>query len=64
MIEGRSLSEINNIVNNKLIQASNELAQFRSISVNDDFNEVIKDLSIRFKIDNLNEKVMCLFKES
>lgn len=62
MIQGRSLSEIKNIVNENILKSSNELAQFRSISVNDDFDEVIKDLGVRFQIENLEEKVMSLFK--
>jgi hypothetical protein len=61
MIEGRSLSEIEILVNKKLLQASDALAKFRSISVNDDIDEIVKDLTVRFKIDNLKEKVLNLF---
>jgi len=61
MIKGRSLSEIEALVNKKFLEASDALAKFRPISVNDDIDEIVRDLSVRFKIDNLKEKVLAVF---
>ena len=60
LIEGRSLREIEIFVNKKLLEASDALAKFRPISVNDDIDEIVRDLTVRFKIDNLKEKVLTL----
>ena len=58
LIKGRGSEEIENIVTKKLLQAANELADFRTISVNDDIDEIVKELTKSFKIDNLKEKVL------
>lgn len=61
LIEGRSAQEIENLVNKKLLQASSELAEFRSVSVTEDIDEIILSLSKNFKIANLKEKFLGLF---
>ena len=61
LIEGRSSLEIENLVNKKLLRASSELAEFRSVSVTDDIDEIILGLSKNFKIANLKEKFLELF---
>ena len=61
LIEGRNLDEIQNLVNKKLLEASDELADYRDISVNDDIEEIISDLTIRFDIKGLKDDVMNFF---
>ena len=57
----RSVTDIQEIINQKLFEASNDLANYRSLSINQDINSKVKDLSERFNISDLNEKVIQLF---
>ena len=58
MVNGKSISETQKIVNQKLKQASASLADYRSLSVNQDIDITVKDLTQKFKIPDLNQKLM------
>ena len=64
LIEGRGLNEIQDLVNRKLLEASNELAEFRNISVNDDIEEIVQELSERFENRELKDDVVNFFKNN
>ena len=64
LIEGRGLNEIQDLVNRKLLEASNELAEYRNISVNDDIEEIVQELSERFENRELKDDVVNFFKNN
>ena len=62
LIEGSGLNEIQDLVNRKLLEASNELAEYRNISVNDDIEEIVQELSERFENRELKDDVVNFLK--
>jgi len=62
LVKGRSSENIKLIINKKLLQASDELASYRSISMNQDIDSTVTYLSKRFNIDDLDTMVINFYK--
>ena len=62
LVKGRSSENIQEIINKKLLQASEDLASYRSISMNQDIESTVTYLSERFNIDNLDKMIIKFYK--
>ena len=64
LISERSPTDIQNLINQKLLEASNELANYRGLSINKDIDATVQELIQRFNIPDLDQKVIQLFESS